>query len=510
MKNKKENLRQRAYLNTITSFIDYSVRILSSFIVNPFIIKGLGGMSFGVWQMLGQITNYNNLADLKVSTVLKWAIAKDRENVSEEELRTYVTTTFVLILCMLPFILIVASIITWFLPNITNIPDEYVSTVRITFVILIGSFIINKFFDVLEAILRGMNLGFKRMGLRAGVKVFGGGLSVLSIYLNFGLIGLAVVQVITSLIVGISLLMIIKKNVTWFGLSKFSLSHSKIFIKTSGWFMAWSFIQMIIHNSDKVLLGYFTSPILVSKYVITSYMSEMIKGATMYVVSGVLPGIGKLYGNKEYEKIINVKEQVRILTWVFCVAIGSMGLVFNQSFVNLWVGEEQFAGQLSNLLLILIVVQYMMLYNDSVIIDVTLNVKKKVYYGIFSAIITLISVFVLVKKMELGIIGLTISILLGRTIMSVTYPIIVSKLLNHKIIFNKSDLKKIFIITGFFTVSFFIGQNLLINNWIILVIGSLLFFITVLITSFFIGVETIQKRKIMNHFDKIKFFSKDN
>ncbi len=95
---KKENLKQRAYLNSVTSLIDYTARIITGFFVTPFLVSGLGSTLFGVWQVLKQYTTYASLADTRATQVLKWAVAKDRDRKHGEELRQYVTSTFILVL----------------------------------------------------------------------------------------------------------------------------------------------------------------------------------------------------------------------------------------------------------------------------------------------------------------------------------------------------------------------------------------------------------------------------
>jgi hypothetical protein len=74
----KENLKQRAYLNTLSSMMDYTANRLTGLFVNPFIIAGLGTSLFGIWQMLGQFTGYVNIADTRSSQVLKWTVAQKK------------------------------------------------------------------------------------------------------------------------------------------------------------------------------------------------------------------------------------------------------------------------------------------------------------------------------------------------------------------------------------------------------------------------------------------------
>src|SRR5690625_5206165 len=211
----RENLKQRAYLNSVTSVLDYGARIVTNFVVTPFLVSGLGSTLVGVWNVLGQFTSYTNIADIKVRQVLKWAIAKDRDTTSEETLREYVTATFLLLMLILPFILMLGAVVIWFAPQITGVGEEFVNTVRITAGLLVLALVVNKVFDIFESVLRGMNLSFKRIGVRAAVTIIGGILQIAVIFLGFGLIGLALVQVFIMLSMGITIYVIMKKHVPW-------------------------------------------------------------------------------------------------------------------------------------------------------------------------------------------------------------------------------------------------------------------------------------------------------
>jgi len=258
--------------------------------------------------------------------------------------------------------------------------------------------------------------------------------------------------------------------------------------------MFWSGIQIIIHKSDKVLLGYLASPVLVAKYVITNYMADMIKSLIMYVISGTLPGLSKLYGTGDLEKLRNIKSLIYTITWIFCIGIGSIGLLFNQSFVHLWVGGDKYAGQLPNLLLIVIVIQYMLLFNDSELIDITLNIRKKVMIGAISAVSSITLIVLLVPKYE--IIGLAIAIIIGRSIMSIMYPILVNQIINVTNSKQKIDYKKILTVISLFTTCFVLGDKILITNWLVLISISFISFTILIIFSFYTTTIPLEREKI--------------
>ena len=142
--------------------------------------------------------------------MLKWTIAKKKDIAGDEELRSDVTSAFFVTLFILPLILIGGSVISWYAPYITRVDLQYYSLIRITCALLLFSMVIAKVFDLFEAVLRGMNLGFKRMGMRSGIILGGGALKVFVITQHYGLIGLAIVQIIITLVTGLTFYWIVK------------------------------------------------------------------------------------------------------------------------------------------------------------------------------------------------------------------------------------------------------------------------------------------------------------
>jgi len=502
----RENLKQRAYLNSVTSVLDYGARIVTNFFVTPFLVSGLGSTLFGAWKVLGQFTSYTNLADIKATQVLKWAVAKDRDSISDEELREYVTATFFLVMMILPLLLVAGAVISWYSPRITNVPAEYYATVRITSSILVLALVTNKVFDLFESILRGMNLGFKRMGFRATVFVIGGGLQVAVVLYEYGLIGLALVQVLVNLIIGITIYVIVKKNVPWYGWGKVNIKRSFSFFKTSGWFMGWAGIKMLILNSDKVLLGFLSGPALVTQYVITEYFMKAANGTIANVVHGVIPGIGKLYGSGHYEKLYKAREHIMLLTWIIGGTIGTVVILLNESFIHLWIGPNQYAGQFVNILIVLVAFQYMLIQNDSAIINTTLNIKKKVYIGVISVIISIPLALLLVPLY--GIVGLCIALLAGRMTMSIGYPWIVSNKI-EAFLPIKTYIRPSIILLILGYISYTVSAGLLLSTWIeLLFIGIIVMVVTFLIIIAF-GLSRQKQKELWAYIANIKFLKSE-
>ena len=503
---KTENLKKRAFLNSATSLLDQGVKIIIGFVINPFVIGGLGSYLFGVWQVLNQFTNYTTLANIRVSEVLKWSVARDRKKLSDTELKENLTSALVLILLIIPVFLILGSVLVYFAPNITKVSPGYSNLVRITASILVLTVIVKSIFSLFESILRGMNIGYKSMGIRASIIILGGVLKVIALKLGYGLIGLASVQVFIVFLTGFVILMIVKKNVPWFGYGKFNKDRTKDFVKLSGWFMAWMGVKTLLVSSDKVLLGYLLGPIVVTKYVVTKYIGQATQGIITNVIHGVLPGVGTLFGQKEYQKLVKVRADMMLITWLLSGIIGFIILVFNSSFANLWVGSNNYLNQEANFAILLMVVQYLFIQNDSVLINTMLDVKSKTILGLISVVLSVLLAYFFVNSY--GVLGFVFGIIFGRFLLSLTYPIIVKKkLINTKI--PDKPFQLIFTILIFWAIGYYGHSFVNINNWIVLILAMSLTLVVSTISFVFLGLKKTDKTKFLQYAKSVEFNKKN-
>jgi hypothetical protein len=77
------------------------------------------------------------------------------------------------------------------------------------------------------------------------------------------------------------------------------------------------------------------------------------------------------------------------------------------------------------------VVQFVLIRNDASIIDLTLDLRHKVLLGLLCAAISIGLASVFVAWLKLGVVGLALGIILGRSILSVSYPSLIGRILAY-------------------------------------------------------------------------------
>lgn len=456
-------LTHKAYLNAFASLLDASVKGGVLAVVTPLVVNGLGSSVFGVWQILARLITYMHAADGRPTQALKWVIANRQADNDDELKRRHVGSAMAVWLLFLPVLIGISSLLVWISPYIAKVPAEMHATVRLTAGLLVANFFLIQLVSLPESVLRGMNLAYKRMGWQAALNVIGGVLTVGALYLGSGLVGLAVGQVILAALTGMLFLAVVKRYVPWFGVSRPLLSEVRTFFKLSVWWFAWTTVSKFLMASDILILGMVASSSDVTTYTLTSFAGTSLLSLVTIALAAVAPGLGGLIGQKKFEHAAAVRTEMMTVSWLLLTAVGSTILVWNRSFIYLWVGPQHYSGFWANLLNVLMIVQLIYIRNDSYFIDLTLQLREKVIMAVIAAIISIGASALLIPR--LGIAGLCLGMLLGRLALTISYPFVVNKRLGRS---NRAELtdalRPAVVMTLMFGVSAYLGTLLLAKN----------------------------------------------
>jgi O-antigen/teichoic acid export membrane protein len=497
-------LTKKASLNAIASLLDYGARWFISFILNPLLVTGLGDFGYGAWQVLIRLIGYISPAGGRPTQALKWTIANRQASTDFHEKRQQVGSAVAVWLMFLPILSVLGGILAWFIPTWLDAPVELISGVRWAAALLVTNLIFTNLAEIPQSVLRGENLGYKRMGLTTMFVLLGGSLMALAMYFKTGLVGVAFANLVTTVLTGVLFLRIVRSYVKWFGITKPVFAAVRRFLDLSWWFLAWNLVLQLLKAGDVVILGIFDSAELVTHYSLTRYIPETIIGVVAIIVFGITPGMGGIVGKGDFEKAVRVRGELMIFTWLIVTVFGSTMLLWNHSFVQLWVGNEHYAGTVSNLLIILMVSQFVFIRNDANIIDVTLNLKSKALLGILSAGCSAALAGVLVGIFKLGIVGLTLGFIAGQLVLTIGYPLIVGRFFRIPV---NSQFRQI-LRPGFVTLLLFVSQAVLgdflvVKTWLSLVLSVGLTVGLLSILTFYLGVTNEQRKSLLRRIRKV-------
>ncbi len=458
-------LTQRASLTAAASLLDYSARLAVSFVVTPILVGGLGRSLFGVWEMLNRMVNYMSAADGRPSDALRLLVANRQEAHDVAGQRRAVGSALVVWLLFLPVVAVVGATLVWFSPIIAHATPALSPTIRLTCAFLVGDFVLGTLGAVPESALRGMNLGYRRMGWQAGLSIVGGLLAASAVSAGFGLAGVGAAQILLAALTGLLFWVLVKQYVPWFGVARPTKPEVKSLLGMSIWLTGGDLIAKLSLASDVLILGMIRSPAVVTSYVLTSYAARTALGMLGFTVGAAMPGLGGVIGQQQYERAARARAEIMVFTWLFMTAVGAAVLAWNRSFLGLWVGRDHFAGFWPNLLIVLVTAQTAFIRCDAYVIDATLQPRLRVVVGAVAA--ALIIVFGVLLTPALGMVGLSLGIMAGRLTQTIGYPMLVNTCLGRPRTLAWRPLVRPLLVSALLLGgAAYLGQRVLVGHWI--------------------------------------------
>ncbi len=418
------SLTRRAGLTAIASLVDYGAQLVTTLVVTPIVVSGLGAPLFGVWEMLKQSVGYMTATDGRPMDALRLVVASQQANPDAGLKRRSVGAALLVWLLFLPVVALVGTILVRLAPTITKVGPELHGTIRLACALLVLAFLTGTLAAIPEAVLRGMNLGYKRMGWQAGLSVIGGLLTAGAVTAGWGLRGLGAAQLVLAGLTGLCFWVLVRKYVPAFGVARPTRPEVRSLLGMSAWLTGGLVLTNVLLASDVVILGLVVSPAVVATYVLTGAAARMAVTLFNFTVGATIPGIGGLLGQQQYDRAAQIRGDLVTMTWLFVTVGGATILLWNRSFVSLWVGEQYYAGVWANLLIVGTMVQTAFIRGDAFIIDAALRPRPRVIVTAVAGVLTVGAALALAPA--LGIVGLCLGILVGRLPQTLVYPVLVA------------------------------------------------------------------------------------
>jgi len=463
-------LTRRASLNAVQSVLDYVARLAVGLVITPLLVSRLGRELFGVWEMINRLIAYMSAADGRPTEALRLVIATKQAAADPTEHRRAVGSALVVWLLFLPLLAGVGSVLVWISPSVTKVAPALHTTVRLASAALLVSLLIASLSSVPESVLRGMNLGYKRMGFQAGLNVIGGVLTAGAIVAGLGLVGVAGAQVALAAITGLCFWILVKRYVATFGVARPTRHDVRSLLGMSAWIAVGEVIAKVALASDVIVLGMVVSPSVVTTYVLTGYAGRIALGLHAFTTGAAMPGLGGVIGRGEYDRAAGLRQEIMNLTWLFSTAVGATILLWNRSFLTLWVGPENYAGHWANLLIVITTVQTALVRSDAFVLDATLNPRLRVGVAALAAAAIVGASIALTPS--LGIVGVCLGVLMGRVVQTIAYPLLVDRCLRRNPRLPlRAIARPLAVMLVIFAGAAVLGDRQLASNWLTWVAG---------------------------------------
>jgi O-antigen/teichoic acid export membrane protein len=495
-------LTRRASLNALAAGVDYGARAVVQLVLAPLLLRFLGDAGFGAWQVLQKLIGHTTPAGGRPGEALKWVVAQGHlEDADDPEAverrRRQVGTAVAVWLLFLPLVATLGAALAWVAPAVVDLGGDHTTTIRLAAAVLVLNTVVLGLAAVPQAVLQGANLGYRRLGLSTAILLIGGALSALFLWLGWGLVGVAAATCLTTVLSGLTYLRIVASQLPWWGVRRPLRGAVRGFVGLSWWFLLWNLVMQLVKGSDVIVLGAVAGASVVTVYTLTSFVPQSLTDVVFLVISATMPGLGGLVGAGELDRAARVRNETLVLAWLVSVGSAATIIVWQPSFLRLWVGPGYDAGTTTTVLVCVMVVQLALFRVDSNVIDLTLQVRGKVLLGLASAALSAGLGVLLAAPLGFGLPGLVTGFVLGRLPLTVVYPFLVGRLLARpRPLAPAAVLRPALATVALGAVAVVLRPFAHLDDWVSLVLAGSLSAAVLLLAAYAAGLDARQRRSV--------------
>lgn len=341
---------KKVFLNMICDIIPYLIIGIVGLIKVRFLIRYIGDVGNGYYQTINQIITYVFLAQIGFGDAVIFSLYKYFSNDDKKNINRIYSGSRIIFKKIGFVILSIIMLVSLLLYLFYGFEDGYRNTSIIAFIIISCSYLIAYFgcgqtyLAVLSASENKYiySIVFNSIKLLCDIGI------IVSCYLFKSLESIAITILIAKIIEEIVIRIVMKHKFPW--LHKVKNENTKMFSMTKD-LASIQIGNLILNNVDSIILVSFLGPVMVSIYssyvFITRYLNEICAKIELAVVNS----FGNIFAKGDNDKVYPLFKELLI---IFIILVFSIGITFSlgiRSFINLWIGKENYILEYNTVIL---------------------------------------------------------------------------------------------------------------------------------------------------------------
>lgn len=365
--------------------------------------------------MLLQTIGYYAMSDLRGTATLRFLLGLKQHDNDWDAKKRLIGSMLILWALTLPLAILVGLVLIGLAPQIIRVSDVNIAALRIALAVLLVNSLLDRILTIPMQILRAQNMDYAGMGINTLTVMTGSLLSGLVIWLGWGLSGLAVATMFNVLLVSAGRFWVARKALPWIAIKLPNREELVHFLRTSGWLFLSGVAGLLVYSSDALIVGIVLGPSISAIYVATGMVMRMIGEPLYQIVSSGNAGLVGLCGQKDWERVAKVRDEMYFLLFFFMTILGTGVIALNKAFLSLWLGADFYGGNLLTITLVLALVLLYISRIDLVITDAMLYLREKTWIYFIAGLAVAIAGPVLSNSF--GPAGMAISVAIGNLIL---------------------------------------------------------------------------------------------
>lgn len=396
------------------SYLHMFISLMLTFVLTPIMVKHLGRSVYGLWAVLGSIIGYFGLFHFGMLTAVVKFTAEYRARAQQEYLNKIISTILAVFIPIGVLVILVCIGLAWFIPRLFHLEKDLVSVARIAFLIA-GLTVVSGFFG---RILGGIIYGCQRLDILKTLNIIhavvNAVLIIVFLHLGWGLIGVVVASFLGIVILLILHLLVIYRSNYGIVIHP-RLADIKILRKIAPYSLR-SFVlgltSQISFQTDNIVISVFLLISFVTPYSIAYRLCFVVVTLVAKISTVFFPTFSKLYALEDIDGLRSLYLKIVKTSVAIFTPLALFLIFFGQSFINLWVGKENFVGMSVLLVLILIAFLHSFAGPIGTLLQAIGQNREVMYLSIVMAVLNLALSIILVRK--IGLLGVALGTLISH------------------------------------------------------------------------------------------------
>lgn len=469
------NNKKQLSFNLIANITSYSINIIISFFLTPYLIQELGKEAYSFYPIANNFVQYMSIVTVALNSMASRFITIEIAKKNVQKANVYFSSVFFANIVLSAILLIPMTLSVVFLDKLLQIPLDLTVSVQILFIMVFASMLINILTSVFSVAVFATN----RIDLRSLADFIHSVLKLVLYGVLFylfvpNIIYVGVVSVILALVTFAIHLGYTKKLLPQVRLSiKYCEIQAVTEMLLSG---VWNSVNQI-GSSLMFSLSIVYCNVLISveaggEYSIIQTIPNLINGIISTLAAVFIPAVTQTYATKPIEDVIaEVKNSQRIMGVITNIPI-VVFMVIGTDFYKLWVpGENAVRLHILSVLVVFHLLFIGVTWTVSNLNTVLNKVKVPALYMLLSGVANFFLVLILVNTTDLGIYAIplasTIILLIWSAVFIPIYPCVVLKLKWNT--FYTAVYKMLISSAIIFGVTFLLRAAIDVHSWFTLI-----------------------------------------
>lgn len=336
------NLRtKKIALNMISDILPYILIGIVGLIKVNVLIKYVGDVGNGYYQVINQIIAYVFLAQAGFGDAVIYALYKPFANNNKDDINAIYSGSRKIFRIIGLIILGIIAIVSICLYLFYGFEDGYRNSALICFVVISCSYLISYFgkTQTYMAVLSAAQEKYIYSLVINFVKLVCDILIVIAVMIFRNLESIAVVILIMKILEEIIMRIVVKKKYSW--LEEIARKDTSMVGMTKD--LIWLQIGfLVLNNVDAILLVAFIGPVMVSIYTSYNFILRYLNEVSSRVELGAVYSFGNVFAKGEDEKAYPLFKEFLMMFIILAFSMSLTFLLGIRPFVDIWIGKENY------------------------------------------------------------------------------------------------------------------------------------------------------------------------